>query len=233
MKKRNGFSLVELIVVIIILGVVSAVAISGVYKYIVRARQSTDINNCKALEDALNTGLNGVRFPAGDEYYSCVIIMDTKNDNGNFFQNLYLCMMESTYNGSTTCDKSEYTLKSGNTVYHDDIKDKVVSCLKNEKFYFTNSWGNKAFLYKVFSSSKTNNRICCILSIDKSGYFMGARCVLVNNPEEYPQIEFYKAMTGGYFSDPYVIKQEYKNLYVNWKKRVIWDGGQINKFGGN
>lgn len=54
MRKRDnkGFTLVELIVVIVILAILIGVTIGGVYSYINQARVNTDINNAKAIEDA-------------------------------------------------------------------------------------------------------------------------------------------------------------------------------------
>lgn len=54
-KKDNnkGFTLVELIVVVVILAIIIGVAITGIYKYVNKARINTDINNASAIQSAL------------------------------------------------------------------------------------------------------------------------------------------------------------------------------------
>ena len=50
---NKGFTLVELIIVIVILAVLIGACISGVYSYVQRARINTDINNASAITSAL------------------------------------------------------------------------------------------------------------------------------------------------------------------------------------
>lgn len=52
-KKNNGFTLVELIVVIVILAILVGVTIGSIFGYVRKARINTDIHNAKAIEDAL------------------------------------------------------------------------------------------------------------------------------------------------------------------------------------
>lgn len=49
---NKGFTLIELIIVIVILAILIGVTIGGVYSYVNQARINTDINNAKAVEDA-------------------------------------------------------------------------------------------------------------------------------------------------------------------------------------
>lgn len=49
-KNIEGFSLVELIVVIVILAILIGVTIVGVYKYTNEARKNTDINNAATIQ---------------------------------------------------------------------------------------------------------------------------------------------------------------------------------------
>ena len=52
-KENKGFTLVELIVVVVILAIIIGVAITGIYKYVNKARINTDINNASAIQSAL------------------------------------------------------------------------------------------------------------------------------------------------------------------------------------
>lgn len=54
-KDNKGFTLVELIVVIVILAILVGVTIGGVYGYVNKSRINTDINNASALSSTLST----------------------------------------------------------------------------------------------------------------------------------------------------------------------------------
>lgn len=51
-KNNKGFTLVELIVVIVILAILVGVTIGGIYGYVNKARINTDINNASAIQSA-------------------------------------------------------------------------------------------------------------------------------------------------------------------------------------
>lgn len=53
-SNNEGFTLVELIVVIVILAILIGVTIGGVYGYVNKARVNTDINNASAIQSALS-----------------------------------------------------------------------------------------------------------------------------------------------------------------------------------
>lgn len=53
-NSNDGFSLVELIVVIVILAILIGVTIGGIYQYVNKARINTDLNNASSIESALS-----------------------------------------------------------------------------------------------------------------------------------------------------------------------------------
>lgn len=52
-KRDKGFSLVELIIAVVILGIISIVAIGGLYRWVVTARINTDVNNAREINQNL------------------------------------------------------------------------------------------------------------------------------------------------------------------------------------
>lgn len=54
-KEEEGFSLVELIVVIVILAILIGVTIGGVYKYVNQSRVNTDVNNAATIQSTVST----------------------------------------------------------------------------------------------------------------------------------------------------------------------------------
>jgi prepilin-type N-terminal cleavage/methylation domain-containing protein len=54
-NKNNGFTLVELIVVIVILAILVGVTIGGIYSYVNKARINTDINNASSIQSVVST----------------------------------------------------------------------------------------------------------------------------------------------------------------------------------
>ena len=53
MQKNKGFTLVELIVVLVILAILVAITISGIYLWVGRARYNTDVHNASTINDSV------------------------------------------------------------------------------------------------------------------------------------------------------------------------------------
>ena len=72
MRKRNsGFTLVELIVVIVILAILVGVTIGGIYMYVGKARVNTDINNAVTMEETISL------IQTDEDLYKASLGMDT------------------------------------------------------------------------------------------------------------------------------------------------------------
>lgn len=56
-KKEEGFSLIELIIVIAILAIIAAIAVPNLLANIARANVSTDVSNAKLIADAISASI--------------------------------------------------------------------------------------------------------------------------------------------------------------------------------
>lgn len=56
-KRDDGFTLVELIVVIVILSILIGVTIGGISSWIKKARLNTDLNNANTIQTMVSTKL--------------------------------------------------------------------------------------------------------------------------------------------------------------------------------
>ncbi len=86
MKKNNkGFSLVELIVVIVILAIIIGITIGGIYTYVGQSKKNTDIQNAESImkvmsslgaDDRINEGT--IKVSVSKEGFS---VIDTGTTN--------------------------------------------------------------------------------------------------------------------------------------------------------
>lgn len=84
-KENKGFTLVELIVVIVILAILIGVTIGGVYSYVNKSRINTDINNANSIQSVcatLGTNKNIIKSNKGStvtiEWTDAVAASDIK-----------------------------------------------------------------------------------------------------------------------------------------------------------
>ena len=96
MKKMNnkGFSLVELIVVVLIMAIIAVALAPQVMKWVENSRKSTDIENYNALVEAANVAATNEK-----------VIAEIGNGSVSIF-------MKSKANGSTTCPSGGSAFKA-------------------------------------------------------------------------------------------------------------------------
>lgn len=81
-NSNKGFTLVELIVVIVILAILIGVTIGGVFGYVNKSRINTDINNASAITSTLSTAtvskdIGNSKFAPVDT--KCILASDATN----------------------------------------------------------------------------------------------------------------------------------------------------------
>lgn len=74
-RKNKGFTLVELIVVIVILSILVGVTLGGIYTYVNKAKLNTDINNANNIYSAMQVLL-------ADDQLTKLALTDAKKGHG-------------------------------------------------------------------------------------------------------------------------------------------------------
>lgn len=97
MKKKNnkGFSLVELIVVVLILGILAVALAPQVMKWVDKAKENSDKNQMKDIESSFNVAISEAQsegWTIGDDD----LVIELKNgfDGGSFDATLAKCIKE-------------------------------------------------------------------------------------------------------------------------------------------
>lgn len=217
MNKKNGFTLVEAIVVVVVLAILVGVSIKGVYTWIDKAKVKTDINNLKEIEDAFNTCLQDEEFPIGEKGYSIVFLSETSTSTGNIFDD-FVIVRPDIVNGYSigTSRTGAYAwqgieLYNGNVAYHTDLRNIITSSLK-----IINN--------KVISKMNTKYKVFCVISIDEGGNFVQAKCGLTNLPRE-STFDWYEGLGGRYYYKQDELTDSCRNLAKNLANTyIIYDG---------
>lgn len=166
-KKDKGFSLVELIIAVVILGIISIVAIGGLYSWVTKSRQNTDIANCGTIKEALWASVPSAKFPSLGYKYCWIAQTGKRSSNPsnpekdnseNPFNRSYVYNTD----GSLTagCDKTKF------------------------ESWYTKSMGSKKFSDNTYDSlitSKTNNRYTVLIYVDEAGTICNIKVILTKD----------------------------------------------------
>lgn len=143
-KDNKGFSLVELIIAVVILGIIAVVAIGGLYGNVTKSRINTDISNARDIQSALST------LSADKDVYK-----EAQSTNGD--------ILVATWGDGATPTTANY---SGSKMSDDAFKKKVTDLLSegfpasktNGKFklYITGDGnGNVGVFCRIYESDGT------------------------------------------------------------------------------
>jgi len=136
MKKMNnkGFSLVELIVVVLIMAIIAVALAPQVMKWVENSRKSTDIENYNALIEAANVASTNEDVISEVKTADITITMNSTNtsaDRGSSFQTL----MDSTLPGWTGTKISSGDWKNSSfTIIVKSSGDKGIQVVKGSVF---------------------------------------------------------------------------------------------------
>ena len=83
MKNQNGFTLVELLAVIVILGLLMAIAIPSVTKYITQSRKKTLVSSVDSYVTAVTTAVNDNEFGAMSKEDTMYYVPVSNNENNS------------------------------------------------------------------------------------------------------------------------------------------------------
>lgn len=161
LKKNNkGFSLVELIVVIVILAILIGVTIGGIYQYVNKSRTNTDVNNASSITSALS------------------VLSTNKALVGSTFK-------DATYT-LTWQDKCDINATSGDITKSDTAKTAVTPTVPAGKTIDTKTIGKEMakILTDGLPKSQSSNDFTLTIAWDKDGNMQTIKCTTAAQPQE-------------------------------------------------
>ena len=216
-KNNKGFSLVELIVVIVILATLVGVTLGGIYTYVNKARKNTDIQNCEQLKTSIlansaslsDYGIKGVGTP-----YVWVAITKQGNDTDELYENPFYCSYVYLY-GRTNADMINLTeitgsnsgLIKGSTkvTFQEFFKNCFVLPERREEHGAT----------RLPVRSQTNNSFFIVMYIDENGNLSKLVTGLAK-----PEIKNnYRGLI--YYYNTFYRDSNFKDNFTN---RILYDG---------
>ena len=173
MKKNNGFTLIELIVVIVIMAILIGVTIGGIYMYVGKAKLNTDINNAANVEESVMAcamtweGNTTARVKAKD-FWFCIQV-DNYNAEGNSNNRFHTTAhyYGSTYNGVYALYNNDSVNKPSGYYSTNDYS----YVFYNSEGYYVGQRLQDLFDYADVPSFKlqSNNPICIAVHFDSNG----------------------------------------------------------------
>lgn len=122
MKRKNnkGFTLIEILAAVVILGIISTIAVPAVYKYVTKTKDFSYENMYKTVYDAVknyridtnDVSANGITAPTY-----------TKADINNFVELNYLDPLIDPVDKSKTCSAEVYVTECRNSTDSTVLKD--------------------------------------------------------------------------------------------------------------
>ena len=113
-KNNKGFTLIEILAAVVILGIISTVAVPAVYKYVTKTRNFSYDNMYKTVFDAVKN----YRIDNSDDSATY-----TKDDINNFVELNYLDPLIDPVDKSKTCSAEVYVTECRNSTDSTVLKD--------------------------------------------------------------------------------------------------------------
>lgn len=212
-NKNKGFSLVELVVVIVILAILIGVTIGGIYQYVNKARTNTDIQNCEMLKNAIQERCIDLTeyglTPIGKKY---AYINITSNDLQNMYghSNIYV-LDNNIISGVGTGSK-----------YYTDVFNKVTFQDKVIKPCFTPENPNHNLAVK----SRNDNSFFFIIYVDEYGSVYKVKGGLIKQIRgyDYYEISYEPQRLIAYYDEDFKKVTNFSDKDI--EKYIVYDGSK-------